>query len=103
MTFLAPATRCEVPRFVGADDSYGGPPAGNPEELRELVSKARSYKAIQASSGTFHIFPEYIRPSETLVLEFSDERSAQARWRMGSWLAKAGSPVKPCNPVPRTG
>ncbi|MFI6742662.1 hypothetical protein ACIBI9_58025 [Nonomuraea sp. NPDC050451] len=103
VTFLAPGMRCEVPRFVGADESYGGPPVDGADELRERVGKLRSFKAIRGSSGKFQIFPEYIRPGETLVLEFSDERSAQVLWRMGSWLAKAGSPVKPCTPVPHTG
>ncbi|MET7339167.1 hypothetical protein [Nonomuraea sp. NPDC005650] len=102
VTFLAPGTRCAVPRFVGADDTYGGPPVDGPDELREQVSKARSFKAIRSSSGTFQIFPEYIKPHETLVLEFSDGENAQVLWRLGSWLAKAGSPVKPCTPVART-
>ncbi|MFG1702648.1 hypothetical protein ACFLIM_05590 [Nonomuraea sp. M3C6] len=103
VTFLAPGTRCEVPRFVGADESYGGSPVDSAAELRERVSKVRSYKAIRGNSGKFQIFPEYIKPGETLVLEFSDERSAQVLWRMGSWLAKAGSPVKSCTPVSHTG
>jgi hypothetical protein len=103
VTFLAPGTRCQVPRFAGVDGTYGGPPVANAEELRELVSKARSHRAIRGGSGKFQIFPAHIKPGETLVLEFSDERSAQVLWRMGSWLAAAGSPVEPCTPVPHTG
>ncbi|MFI7700302.1 RNA polymerase sigma factor [Nonomuraea sp. NPDC049480] len=103
VTFLAPGTRCAAPRFVGADAAYGGPPVNSAEELREQVNQARSFKAIRGSRDKFQIYPEYIKPGETLVLEFSDERSAQVLWRMGSFLAKAGSPVKPCTPVPFPG
>ncbi|TMR07952.1 hypothetical protein ETD86_49875 [Nonomuraea turkmeniaca] len=99
VTFLEPGMRCVAPRFVGVDESYGGPPVDGPDELREQVRTVRSFKAIRASSGTFQIYPEYIKPHETLVLEFSDGENAQVLWRLGSWLAKAGSPVKPCTPV----
>ncbi|WP_345572670.1 hypothetical protein [Nonomuraea rosea] len=98
VTFLAPGTHCVAPRFTGVDESYGGPPVG-PEELRKQVARARSFKAIRGGPGAFQIFPEYIRPHETLVLEFSDGENAEVLWRMGSWLAKAGSPVKPCVPA----
>jgi len=103
VTFLASGTRCQVPRFVGADESYGGPPVDSPDALREQANRTRSSKAIQWGSGTFQIFPEHVKRGETVVLEFSDERSAQVLWRMGSWLAEADSAVQPCTPVPHTG
>jgi hypothetical protein len=103
VTFLEPGTACAVPRFVGADESYGGSPVDSAAELRERVSKERSHKAIRGSKSKFQIFPEYIKPGETLVLEFSEAPSAQVLWRMGSWLAEAGSPVKPCTRVPFPG
>jgi hypothetical protein len=105
VTFLPPGMGCKTPRFAGVDASYGGPPVNSAEELREQMSKARSYKAIREGKGAFQIFPEYIKPGETVVLEFSDERSVSTTviWRLGSWLAKAGSPVKPCTLVPHPG
>lgn len=103
VTFLEPGTACAFPRFAGADESYGGSPVNNAAELRERVSKERSHKAIAGSKDKFQIFPEYIKPGETLVLEFSEGPSAQVLWRMGSWLARAGSPVKPCTRVPYPG
>ncbi|WP_223166799.1 hypothetical protein [Nonomuraea sp. SYSU D8015] len=103
VTFLPPGKACGVPRFVGADASYGGPPVDSVEEMREHVNTLRSFKAIRPSSGAFQIFPEYIKRGETLVLEFSDGENAQVLWRMGAWLAKADTPVEPCKPVPRLG
>lgn len=99
VTFLQPGTRCAVPRFEGADDAYGGPPAQSPDALREQVAGTRSFKAVRSGGGAFQIFPRYIGPGETLVLEFSDGENAQVRWRLGSWLARAGSDVRPCVPV----
>ncbi|MFI7465206.1 hypothetical protein [Nonomuraea sp. NPDC049646] len=101
VTFLAPATQCAGPRFTGADRAYGGEPASNASELRSLVEGSRSYKATRVKSvRTIEIFPQYIKPDETLVVEFRDNRDPQMPWRLGAWLAQAGTPVKPCTPVP---
>ncbi|MFI6925211.1 hypothetical protein ACIBIZ_35085 [Nonomuraea spiralis] len=100
VTFLAPATRCAAPRFTGADRAYGGEPAENPNELRSLVKESRSFKATQVTSvRTIQIFPQYIKPDETLVVEFRDNGNPDVPWRLGAWLARAGTSVKPCTPV----
>ncbi|MEU5867268.1 hypothetical protein ABZ815_39265 [Nonomuraea sp. NPDC047529] len=100
VTFLAPATRCAGPRFAGVDRAYGGEPASNASELRSLVEESRSFKATRVTSvRTIRIFPQYIKPGETLVVEFRDNRNPQVPWRLGAWLAEAGTSVKPCTPV----
>ncbi|GIH76469.1 hypothetical protein Plo01_28980 [Planobispora longispora] len=100
VTFLPAGKGCAVPRFAGVDATYGGPPAAGAGELRALVNEARSSKATRVTSArTFRIFPEHIRPGETLVLEFRDNGNAQKPWRLGGWLARAHTPVQPCTPV----
>ncbi|MER5319367.1 hypothetical protein [Streptosporangium roseum] len=67
------------------------------------MNESRSFKAAQATSvRTIRIFPEHIKPGETLVLEFRDTANAQVLWHLGSWLAQAGTPVQPCTPVEDT-
>ncbi|MEW9530925.1 hypothetical protein [Microbispora sp. NPDC049125] len=101
VTFLAAGTRCAGPRFAGADAMYGGPAAAGPDELRALVEGSRSSKATKVTSiRTVRISPEYIKPGETLVMEFRDNPSTQRPWQLGSWLARANTPVQPCTPIP---
>jgi|GEM_PF-4515785 len=100
VTFLAPGTLCAPPRFTGVDATYGGPPADGPGKLRSATKAARSSQAATVTSvRTIRIAPEHIRPGETLVMEFRDNLNAQVPWHLGMWLAKAGSPVKPCAPI----
>ncbi|MFI9597514.1 hypothetical protein [Nonomuraea sp. NPDC052265] len=100
VTFLAPATRCAAPRFTGVDRAYGGEPAQSASELRSLVDGSRSFKATRVTSvRTIRIFPQYIKPDETLVVEFRDNGNPQVPWQLGAWLAQAGTSVKPCTPV----
>ncbi|MEV4456006.1 hypothetical protein [Microbispora sp. NPDC049633] len=103
VSFLAPHTRCADARFEGVDPSYGS--RGHTEEqLRNGVERWRSFEAAQVVDvREIRIRPEFIRPGETLVLEFRDNRDARRPWRLGAWLAEAGSPVKPCTPVPDAG
>ncbi|ACZ83747.1 hypothetical protein [Streptosporangium roseum] len=103
VTFLAAGTRCAGPRFAGVDSTYNGPGTTGPDELRSLVNESRSFKAAQATSvRTIRISPEHIKPGETLVLEFRDNANAQVPWQLGSWLARADTPVQPCTPVEDT-
>ncbi|MEU4511250.1 hypothetical protein AB0G05_17305 [Nonomuraea wenchangensis] len=103
VTFLGPDTRCAAPRFVSVDRAYDGAPATDAGELRSLVEGARSFKATQVTSvRTIRIFPQHIEPGETLVVEFRDNRDPYVPWRLGAWLARAGSSVKPCAPVEDT-
>ncbi|MER5644587.1 hypothetical protein [Streptosporangium sp. NPDC002524] len=104
VTFLAAGTRCAAPRFAAVDATYDGPPATGPDELRAVVNESRSPKAATVTSvRTIRISPEHIEPGETLVMEFRDNANAQAPWRLGTWLAQADTPVRPCTPVEDTG
>ncbi|MEO3867948.1 hypothetical protein ABGB18_03865 [Nonomuraea sp. B12E4] len=100
VTFLAPHTRCEGPRFASVDGAYDGPPFDSPEELRRAREGWRSAKATgPLSIRTIGIHPEHIEPDETLVLEFRDNQNPAVPWRLGAFLARAGAPVRPCTPV----
>ncbi|WP_182906642.1 hypothetical protein [Microbispora sp. H13382] len=103
VSFLAPHTRCADSRFEGVDPSYGS--RGHTEaQLRNGVERWRSFEAAQVVDvREIRIRPEFIRPGETLVLEFRDNQDARRPWRLGAWLARTGSPVKPCTPVPDAG
>ncbi|WP_169949445.1 hypothetical protein [Microbispora sp. H11081] len=103
VSFLAPHTRCADSRFEGVDPSYGS--RGHSEaRLRKGVERWRSFEAAQVVDvREIRIRPEFIRPGETLVLEFRDNQDARRPWRLGAWLARTGSPVKPCAPVPDAG
>jgi len=104
VTFLPPGKRCAVPRFKGVDASYGGPPVSSPDELRSQAAKSRSYKAIKhIPQRGFQIHPQYIKPGETLVLEFTENPNPAVLWRFGGYLARAGSPVQPCTLVDDAG
>jgi hypothetical protein len=103
VTFLAPGTRCAGPRFASVDAAYDGPAAAGPNELRALVNESRSLKVTRPISvREIGISPEYIKPGETLVLEFRDNQNANQPWELGAWLARAGTPVKPCTPIENT-
>ncbi|GGL09978.1 hypothetical protein Sme01_32690 [Sphaerisporangium melleum] len=100
VTFLAAGEQCAPDRFAGVDETYGGPAATRPRELRSMVDGSRSAKATQVTSvRTIRISPRYIRPGETLVVEFRDNQDARVPWRLGAWLAQAGTSVAPCTPV----
>ncbi|MEU6730078.1 hypothetical protein ABZ917_40770 [Nonomuraea wenchangensis] len=104
VTFLEPDTRCAFPRFVSVDRAYGGAPATDAGKLRDLMEGARSVKATQVKSvRTIQISPQYIKRGETLVVEFRDNRDPYVPWRLGAWLAQAGTPVKPCTPIEDAG
>ncbi|QYC42004.1 hypothetical protein Nocox_22000 [Nonomuraea coxensis DSM 45129] len=99
VTFLGPDGRCAAPRFVSVDRAYDGAPAADAAEMRSLVKESRSFKATQVTSvRTIQISPRYIKPGETLVVEFRDNRNPHVPWRLGAWLAQAGTPVQPCTP-----
>jgi hypothetical protein len=103
VTFLASDTRCAAPRFVSVDWAYDGAPAANASEMQSLVRESRSFKATQVTSiRTIQISPQYIKPDETLVVEFRDNQNSQVPWRLGAWLAQAGTFVKPCTPIEDT-
>ncbi|MEV4375869.1 hypothetical protein [Streptosporangium sp. NPDC049644] len=105
VAFLAPNTRCADGRFSSVDAAYNGQPVTDPDELRSLMNEWRSPKVTRPISvREIQIFPEYIDPDETLVLEFREEdEGAEVSWRLGAWLAQAGTPVRPCTPIEDAG
>ncbi|SDJ71681.1 hypothetical protein [Nonomuraea jiangxiensis] len=104
VTYLAPNTRCEGPRFASVDGKYDGPPFDTPEEMRRAHEGWRSAKATRPISvRTIGIHPEHIQPNETLVLEFRENQNSDVPWTLGAFLARAGAPVQPCTPVASAG
>ncbi|MBB5082031.1 hypothetical protein [Nonomuraea endophytica] len=99
VTFLPTDTWCaETPRFDSVDAAYNG----NEVLTRGKEKEWRSFQATRILSlRELKISPEHIRPGETVVLEYSETPAGPAPWRLGTWLAKAGSTVKSCTPVPR--
>ncbi|MEV0613682.1 hypothetical protein AB0I81_10205 [Nonomuraea sp. NPDC050404] len=100
VTFLEEGKWCAAPRFASVDQMYDGEPVAGREEMRKLVEGSRSAKAMRVLSvRTFQISPAYIEPGETLVVQFRDTPNGPGPWRLGAWLARAGTSVKPCTPV----
>ncbi|MFI9558040.1 hypothetical protein [Nonomuraea endophytica] len=99
VTFLPTDTWCaETPRFDSVDAAYDSEVAPAPGE----VQRWRSFQATRIlSQRELKISPEHIRPGETVVLEYSETPAGPGPWQLGTWLAEAGSTVKPCTPIPR--
>ncbi|MFI6299068.1 hypothetical protein ACIBEJ_46285 [Nonomuraea sp. NPDC050790] len=99
VTFLPTDTWCaETPRFDSVDGAYGG---DKPHE-RGDEKGWRSFRATKPiSQRELLISPQHVWPGETVVLEYSETPAGPAPWQLGTWLAKAGSTVKPCTPIPR--
>ncbi|MEO3891892.1 hypothetical protein [Nonomuraea sp. B5E05] len=108
VTYSPRDKRCASGRFVGADYMYGSP---NPKNMTAKQRKEfyrpehwRSRDVTRAiSKDTFRISPKFMRPGETLVLEFRLGNDPGVSWSLGAWLAKAGSPVRPCTLVDEAG
>ncbi|MEV4083866.1 hypothetical protein ACGFJC_24900 [Nonomuraea fuscirosea] len=98
VTFLPPDTRCaQEPRFASVDPAYGGSGGFEPGADK----KWRSLRATRpVSPQMLRIFPAHINPDETLVLQYWETPDGPGPWRLGAWLAQAGTSVKPCTPVP---
>ncbi|MFG1682645.1 hypothetical protein ACGFNP_20935 [Nonomuraea sp. NPDC049269] len=104
VTFTEAGKQCARGRFVGADLAYDPPNTQNmTEQQRKEFDKPDNWRsrdvAVSINQDTFVISPRYMRPSETLVLEFRPGNYPGMRWVFLPYLAKAGSPVAPCRPV----
>lgn len=97
VTFLPPDTRCaQEPRFASVDPAYDGLGTLKPGVDKEW----RSLRATRpVSPQELRIFPEHIRPNETLVLQYWDTPNGPGPWKLGAWLAQADTSVKPCTPI----
>ncbi|MEN3534514.1 hypothetical protein AAH991_05320 [Microbispora sp. ZYX-F-249] len=101
VTFTEAGKRCAPGRFAGADLAYDPPSTANmTERERREFDKPENWRSRDAARpidrDTFVISPEYIRRGETLVLEFRPGNHPGVVWTLGTYLAKAGSPIAPC-------
>ncbi|MEV6150714.1 hypothetical protein AB0L53_10280 [Nonomuraea sp. NPDC052129] len=104
VTFTEADKQCARGRFVGADLAYDPPSTENmTEQQRKEFDKPDNWRsrdvAAPINKDTFVISPRFMRPEETLVLEFRPGNYAGMNWALGTYLAKAGSPVAPCQLV----
>jgi hypothetical protein len=104
VTFTEADKQCARGRFVGADLAYDPPSTkGMTEQQRKEFDKPDNWRsrdvAAPINKDTFVISPRFMRPEETLVLEFRPGNYAGMDWALGTYLAKAGSPVAPCRLV----
>ncbi|MFD1540788.1 hypothetical protein [Nonomuraea guangzhouensis] len=104
VTFTEAGKQCARGRFVGADLAYDPPNTQNmTEQQRKEFDKPDNWRsrdvAAPISKDTFVISPRFMRPEETLVLEFRLGNQPGTDWAFLPYLAKAGSPVAPCQPV----
>ncbi|MEV3986730.1 hypothetical protein [Nonomuraea sp. NPDC049758] len=100
--------KCASGRFVGADYMYGSPnPKNLTAEQRKEFYRPENWRSRDVtrpvSKGKFRISPKFMRPGETLVLEFRLGNDPGVSWSLGAWLAKAGSSVRPCTLVDEGG
>ncbi|MEO3808832.1 hypothetical protein ABGB17_07495 [Sphaerisporangium sp. B11E5] len=101
VTYTPRDKKCAPGRFVSADHAYGSPDPRNmtAEQLREWGRPEhwRSKRTvIPVSQGKYKISPNLMRSGETLVLEFRLGNDPRVGWSLGAYLAKPGSPVRPC-------
>ncbi|MET8991434.1 hypothetical protein ABZW49_38790 [Nonomuraea wenchangensis] len=104
VTFTEADKQCAPGRFVGADLAYDPPSTTNmTEQERKEFDNPENWRSRDAArpinADTFVISPSYIRQGETLVLEFRPGNHPGMGWALGTFLAKAGSPVAPCTLV----
>ncbi|WP_433237891.1 hypothetical protein ACQPYK_29795 [Streptosporangium sp. CA-135522] len=104
VTFTEAGKQCARGRFAGADLAYDPPNTQNmtDQELKEF-NKPDNWRSRDAAApinrNTFVISPRFIRPGETLVLEFRPGNHPGVAWKFSPYLAKVGSPVAPCQLV----
>lgn len=115
ISYLRAGRTCAFGRFTSADPGYvpwdgrvEPDPKKREKALREAMNRPSS-KALQADGtrvGEFTVVPRYIGPGQTLVLEVIENRPPRSGpdrrrwlWEFHSYLAAAGSPIKPCRPV----
>ncbi|MEU8271487.1 hypothetical protein AB0B89_30545 [Sphaerisporangium sp. NPDC049002] len=105
VTYSPPGEQCAPGRFTSVDWAYSSPdPRTMTRRERaefERLEHWRSRDVTQPiSMSRFKISPRFIRPGETLVMEFSlGGKGSSYRWSLGSWLAAPGSEIAPCTLV----
>ncbi|MBT2224906.1 hypothetical protein [Nonomuraea sp. NEAU-A123] len=104
VTYTEAGKQCARGRFVGADLAYDPPnPQNMTEQERKEADKPDNWRsrdvAAPINQDTFVISPRFMRPEETLVLEFRPGNHPGVGWAFLPYLAKAGSTVAPCRLV----
>jgi hypothetical protein len=108
VTYTPRDKKCADGRFTSVDYAYGSPDPRNmtAEQLEEWRRPEhwRSRDVMTPiTKDEFKIFPYWMRPGETLVLEFRLGNAPGVGWSLGAWLAKPDSPIRPCTLVDEGG
>ncbi|AWS47839.1 hypothetical protein [Streptosporangium sp. 'caverna'] len=108
VTYSPRDKQCAPGRFTSADYAYGSPnPKDMTAEQRKEFNRPEHWRSRDVTrpiaKDTFRISPNFMRPGETLVLEFRLGNDPRVGWSLGTWLAKAGSSVLPCTLVDEGG
>ncbi|MEU0569643.1 hypothetical protein ABZ297_30290 [Nonomuraea sp. NPDC005983] len=100
VTYIKPGKRCEPSRgqVIGEKTSDKNAPR---EEVLKAMRESTSYKAVHMRDGGADIDPSYVKPGQTLVMEFTeneDQTSGPEKprvlWQFGGYVVQG--PVKPC-------
>jgi hypothetical protein len=108
VTYTPRDKKCAPGRFVGADYGYDSPnPKNMTAEQRKEFYRPEHWRSRDVTRpiamGTYRISPNFMRPGETLVLEFRLGNDPRVGWSLGTYLAKAGSSVRPCTLIDEGG
>lgn len=100
--------KCASGRFVGADYAYDSPdPKHMIAQQLEEFNRPEHWRSREVTrpvtKDKFEVSPTFMRPGETLVLEFRLGNAPGVGWSLGTWLVGPGGPVRPCTLVDATG
>jgi hypothetical protein len=100
--------QCAPGRFAGADYAYDSlNPKNMTAEQREEFYRPEHWRSRDVTrpiaKDAFRISPNFMRPGETLVLEFRLGNDPGVAWSLGTYLARADSSVRPCTLVDEGG
>ncbi|KAB8185838.1 hypothetical protein [Microbispora catharanthi] len=101
VTYTPRDKKCAPGRFIGADYGYVSPnPKNMTAEQLEEFNRPEHWRSRDVTRpitrDKFMISPKLMQPGETLVLEFRLGNAPGVGWSLGTYLAKPGSPVRPC-------
>ena len=108
VTYTPRDKMCAPGRGVGADYAYDPPErSALTAQQRAEFDRPENWRSADAASpiswDKLKISPSFMRPEETLVLEFRLGNDPRVKWNLRGWLAKAGSTVRPCTLVDEAG
>ncbi|WP_051753659.1 hypothetical protein [Streptosporangium amethystogenes] len=110
VSYVKPGTRCAPdrgPTDAGPSFSKEELSSKDPEvrkRMREAIENSPNGKAFRMGHGEVRINPQYIKPGQTAVMEFTENEDQtsgpekpRALWQFGGYLVTG--PVKPCKIV----